>query len=109
MAFAEDPTVFLEDFAENVMFTGQLPTLAIFDNAFERGNVGIGMASTQPALRMPSATVPPALADGAVVVVGGALTLVGGIPTLVGGTSYRYREQEPDGTGWTVLFLERVR
>ncbi len=110
MPFAEDPTVFLDEFADDVQIGDELPARAIFDAAFERGDVGpLGMASTQPVLRMASASVPPVLADGAPVVVGGVLTLLEGVPSLVGGTTYRYREQEPDGTGWTVLFLERVR
>ncbi|CAN5651296.1 hypothetical protein BH10PSE18_BH10PSE18_15230 [soil metagenome] len=109
MAFAEDPTVFLDEFADDVQLGDELPTRAIFDAASERGDVGpLGMASIQPVLRMPVSAM-PALVDGAPVVVGGDLVDIEGVPSLVGGASYLYRGQEPDGTGWTVIYLEKVK
>lgn len=107
MALLEDPTVFLEDFGVYVSLDGGSPTLAIFDNAFERASVGdLGMASTQPMIRLPIAAV-PALAQRAPVVVG--TDTLNDAGEIVGGTAYRFAEQEPDGTGWAMLFLECVR
>ncbi len=104
----DDAAVFLTEFGTYVQFGDELPTRAIFDAAFERGDVGsIGMASTQPVLRLPVSAM-PVLVDGTPVMVGGDLVDIDGVPSLVGGAAYRYRGQEPDGTGWTVLFLEKV-
>ena len=63
----------------------------VFDNAYRAGDIGIGMASTQPAFTT--------LTDN---VVGEA---VGQLLTI-NGTSYYVAAHEPDGTGMSLLLLE---
>lgn len=64
----------------------------IFDTAFSLGSVGpFGIASSQPRLTLPTASLP---ADP----VGQACT--------VGAASYLVAEHQPDGTGISVLLLE---
>lgn len=63
----------------------------VFDNAYRAGDIGIGMASTQPAFTTLTANV-----------VGEA---VGQLLTI-NGTSYYVAAHEPDGTGMSLLLLE---
>lgn len=63
----------------------------VFDNAYRAGDIGIGMASTQPAFTTLTAHV-----------VGEA---VGQLLTI-NGTSYYVAAHEPDGTGMSLLLLE---
>lgn len=63
----------------------------MFDNAYHVGDIGIGMASTQPAFTTLTANV-----------VGEA---VGQLLTI-NGTSYYVAAPEPDGTGMILLLLE---
>jgi hypothetical protein len=72
---------------------GGAPVAAIFDNGFALGSVGIGMASTQPTLRLRTADV---AADP----VGQAVS--------VNAVAYTVAAHEPDGTGVSVLMLERA-
>ena len=65
----------------------------MFDNAYRAGDIGIGMASTQPAFTTLTANV---------MVVGEA---VGQLLTI-NGTSYYVAAHEPDGTGMSLLLLE---
>lgn len=74
------------------VFAGGSALPAIFDAAFEAATVGLmGMASAQPMLTLPTASVPAG-------VVGAAVT--------VGATAYAVVSAEPDGTGITRLMLE---
>lgn len=96
MAFEEDFSVFFgtDEFAIDVVIGG-VPLRAIFDGAYDRALVGeIGMASTSPVLRLPTASVALPLSRAEVV---------------INGTPYRIAEHEPDGTGMSVLFLEIFR
>jgi hypothetical protein len=69
-------------------------TDVIFDNGYALGNVGaIGMASTEPTITLPTASVPASPK---------------GKPVVVGGVSYIIATHEPDGAGVSVLGLERV-
>lgn len=63
----------------------------IFDNAYEPAEVGIGMASSQPAFTLPTSSV-----------VGEAV----GQSLVVNGASYLVAAHEPDGTGVSRLLLE---
>lgn len=63
----------------------------MFDNAYHAGDIGIGMASTQPAFTTLTANV-----------VGEA---VGQLLTI-NGVSYYVAAPEPDGTGMILLLLE---
>ena len=63
----------------------------IFDNAYHAGDIGIGMASTQPAFTTLTANVTG-------VAVGQLL--------VIHGTSYYVAAHEPDGTGMSLLLLE---
>jgi hypothetical protein len=65
----------------------------IFDNGFALGSVGIGMAGTQPTLRLRTADVTADPVGQAVSVNAAAYTVVA---------------HEPDGTGVSVLMLERA-
>lgn len=87
--FTEDTTAFLADFGEEVLVAGQ-PVRGIFDEAYIDP---LGVASVAPAL-----TTFPALLPAFTV---GLSTLVRGVVT------YRIVGQQPDGTGGTVLILER--
>jgi len=72
---------------------GGAPVAAIFHNGFALGSVGIGMAGTQPTLRLRTADV---TADP----VGQAVS--------VNAVAYTVAAHEPDGTGVSVLMLERA-
>lgn len=72
---------------------GADPVTAIFDEAYAVAEVGVGVASTAPALTLATASV-PAEPDGA--------------PVLVRGTAYTVVAHQPDGTGMSVLLLERA-
>ena len=70
----------------------------IFDNAYARGDVGaLGMASTQPAITLPTAAVPASPRGKTAVVTS----------TLHGTLNFKIVDHEPDGTGVSVLFLEK--
>jgi hypothetical protein len=93
MAFAEDLAPFFQaaEFADAATLAG-LPVRGIFDRAYAQAEVGFaGMASTQPAFTLASASVPAG-------VVGAAL--------VHKGTAYAVVDPQPDGTGVSVLFLE---
>ena len=65
---------------------------ALFANGYAAGQVGaLGMASSQPALALPSAQVPPNPV---------------GRRVVVDGQAYLIAEARPDGTGQTLLLLE---
>ena len=63
----------------------------MFDNSYHAGDIGIGMASTQPAFTTLTANV-----------VGEAV----GQLLVIHGTSYYVAAHEPDGTGMSLLLLE---
>ena len=63
----------------------------IFDNSYQAGDIGIGMASTQPAFTTLTANV-----------TGEAV----GQLLVIHGTSYYVAAHEPDGTGMSLLLLE---
>lgn len=91
MAFVEDHSVFFTDFGVSVTLAGAT-VRAIFDASYEAATVGLmSMASAQPMLTLPTASVPAS-------VVGAAVT--------VGATAYTVAAAEPDGTGITRLMLE---
>lgn len=70
------------------------PVDAIFDNGYSAGSVGIvGVASTQPTLSVATAFVP---------------TNPVGLNAVVNGTTYTIAAHEPDGTGSSLLILERT-
>lgn len=95
MPFAEDFTVFFKasEFASNATLAG-LAVTGVFDAAYESGAVGLsGMSSTQPGYTLASASVPAG-------VVGQLL--------VQAGVSYTVVEHQPDGTGVSVLLLERA-
>lgn len=67
---------------------------AIFDNGSQDGEVALaGMAGTQPVLRVPTASLSPDPVGQAVV---------------VNSTNYVVAAHQPDGTGLSVLLLERA-
>ena len=63
----------------------------MFDNSYHAGDIGIGIASTQPAFTTLTAHV-----------VGEAV----GQLLVIHGTSYYVAAHEPDGTGMSLLLLE---
>ena len=63
----------------------------MFDNSYHAGDIGIGMASTQPAFTTLTAHV-----------TGEAV----GQLLVIHGTSYYVAAHEPDGTGMSLLLLE---
>jgi hypothetical protein len=88
----EDLAPFFADFAVDATVNGAA-VRGIFDNGFALGSVGIGMAGTQPTLRLRTADV---AADP----VGQAVS--------VNAVAYTVAAHEPDGTGVSVLMLERA-
>ena len=89
--FVEDLSHFFPDFGVPVTLGGTA-VVGIFDNGYDAMGMGrVGMASTQPMLTLPTASVPSG-------VVGQAAT--------VNATAYTVVAAEPDGTGITRLMLE---
>lgn len=71
------------------------PVAGIFDAAYASTNDGIGMATSRPAYLLPAAAV-PARPEGMILVVAKS------------GERFAVATQEPDGTGLTVLVLEKA-
>ncbi len=96
MAFAEDLSAFFDTgngFAVTATLAGG-QVLGIFDQAYALANVGIaGMASTAPTFTLATSDVPASPA---------------GASLVVNGTTYLVVEHQPDGTGMSVLILERA-
>ena len=95
MPFAESLTPFFDaqGFASDATLAGAA-VRGIFDNGSALGAVGIaGLATTQPSLTLPTAALPSP-------VVGAALVL--------GGQAYTVAAHEPDGTGVSLLLLEKA-
>lgn len=70
----------------------------MFDNAYARADVGgLGMASTQPAVTLPTAAVPASPRGKSAVVTS----------AQHGAQNFKIVDHEPDGTGVSVLFLEK--
>lgn len=94
MAFAEDLTPFLNtaEFADDAILDG-VPVRGIFDRTYVEAGAGMGMSSTAPAFTLPTVDVPAGP-------VGKSLT--------VNGVNYAIAAVEPDGTGVTLLILERT-
>lgn len=93
--FTEDLSTFFADFGHTANF-GAGDVLALFDDGFERSSVGaFGMATSQPAITLPSAQVPANPVGVSVVV-------------TVDGSAVPYvvADAQPDGTGITRLLLE---
>jgi len=91
--FAEDLSAFFNpaELAEAATLDGVAVT-GVFDSAYALGSVGpYGMASTQPTLTLPTASV---IADPV------------GLACVVLGKSYTVAAHEPDGTGVSRLVLE---
>lgn len=89
--FVEDLTAFFADFGVPATLGGNA-VVGIFDNGHSLGNVGaFGMASTQPALVLPTASVP---------------TNPVGQAVVVASVGYVVAAHEPDGTGISRLVLE---
>ena len=79
----------------------------IFDNAYQLADVGgAGMASTQPTLTLPTAQIPPVVIDWfrhyAEPFDPADLHM------QIAGATYKAVAHEPDGTGVSLLLLERV-
>ena len=92
--FAEDLTAYFDTtsgFATPAT-VGGVSVSVIFDNASALGGVGAyGMASTQPTITLPTASVPATPVGSSVV---------------HGGVGYLVAAHEPDGTGVSRLLLE---
>lgn len=94
------------NFAQSVVLGG-VTVQGIFDNPYERGDVGgMGMASAAPSFTLPTSSVPPRVIDwfryfdeatGAV-----------DLHMTINGAEYLVVAHEPDGAGVSVLELERV-
>ena len=93
--FVEDLTPFFaEDGVGNAVATidGIAGVVVQFEALYSMGNVGpIGMASSQPAITLPTASVPTSPVGKAV---------------AVGSATYTIAAHEPDGTGISRLLLE---
>lgn len=90
MSFAEDLSVFFDtdEFADAATYNGATIN-GIFDNAYFEGQ---GIQSSQPVFTCPTASVPNALH---------------GDELVRAGVTFRVVGVEPDGTGVTLLRLEK--
>lgn len=69
------------------------PVDVIFDGAYVTSDVGMGMANARPAITLATSDVP---------------ATPNGKPVIVNGVTYAIAAHEPDGTGVSVLLLERT-
>ncbi len=88
--FTEDLTTFFADFGTPGVLNGAA-VVGVFDAGFALGDVGIGMAGTQPTYTLASAGV-----------VGDPV----GQQLVVSGVTYYVAAHQPDGTGMSRLLLE---
>lgn len=79
-----------DEFAQAGTLAGAA-VVGIFEAAYAAGNVGLGMASTQPVFTLPTSSV-----QGDPV----------GAPLQTGGATFVVAAHEPDGTGISRLTLE---
>ena len=97
--FAEDLTIFFDadSVGVSIATVGGVPGVGVqYSGAYALGNVGaLGMASSQPAITLPSAAVPADPVGSAVVITAGH-----------GLGNYLVAEHQPDGSGISVLLLE---
>lgn len=92
--FTESLAPFFIDFAATSCTVGGVAVQAIFDNDLALGRVGLmGMASVQPTLLLSTSSI---AADPV------------GLAAVVNGISYLVAAHEPDGTGLSLLRLERA-
>ena len=83
----------------SISVAGGTPFAGIFDNDYVLAEVGSsGMAATAPAITVPTAAVPAPFTGAAVEV-----TYLGAV------TRWRAAEHHPDGTGMSLLLLERAK
>jgi hypothetical protein len=93
MSLVEDFAAYLADFGQAATLDG-VAVRCIFDNGFGVGSVGqLGMATSGPMLTLPTSSVP---------------AYPVGTSAVVSGTTYTVAAHEPDGTGMSVLRLERT-
>lgn len=89
--FTEDLSVFFDDLATTATLNG-VAVQCYFDNAYALGDVGMyGVASSQPTLTLPTASLPANPVGKSVVVQGG---------------NYTVALHQPNGTGISRLLLE---
>jgi hypothetical protein len=93
MAFYDDTAPFFADFAAGSVTVDGVAVSAIFDNEYAAADAGLGIASTRPALTIATTSVPASPV---------------GKAAVVNGTTYTIAEHQPDGTGVSVLLLERA-
>lgn len=96
MAFTEDLTPFFDTvngFAETVTYQGSTSIAVIFDNAFIEDRLGaVGIESTKPACLVRTSQVS---------------SVVQGHTIARGAVNYQVASVHPDGTGLTLLVLEK--
>ena len=108
MPFAEDFTAFFSpaEFAVQTTLAGVV-VRGIFDNAYQLADVGgAGMASTQPTLTLPSASVPPQVVDWFSYFAEPRVPV--DLRLTIHGKNYQIMAHEADGTGISMLRLELV-
>jgi hypothetical protein len=86
----EDLNAYLEAFGTDAVLDGQAQRV-VFDNAYREAFDGV--STRQPMAQLPTAAAAAVTQDSRLV---------------VGGVTFRVRSNEPDGTGWTILMLERL-
>lgn len=99
MSMVEDTSVFFStaEFADTATLNG-VGVTGIFDNGYEHAGAGLsGMSSSAPLFMLASGLVPAGSVGKAFVVLTG-----------IGAGNYKVVEAQPDGTGLTVLLLERA-
>jgi hypothetical protein len=93
MSFTEDLTPFFADFGDDGTLVGQ-PVRGIYDAAYLLAPMGAsGISAAQPAFTLASASVPAQVFQALLVIPQG---------------SFKVIESQPDGTGVTVLILQKA-
>lgn len=108
MAMTEDLTAFFSaaEFAVQTTLAGVV-VRGIFDNAYQLADVGgAGMDSTQPTLTLPTAQIPPVVRDWFLHYA--EPFDLADLQMQIAGATYKAVAHEPDGTGVSLLLLERV-
>lgn len=80
------------EFARNATLAG-MPVRGIFDNDSAEAGLGVGMVGSRPVFTLATADVPPAPV---------------GLQIVIDYTAYEITGHAPDGTGITVLQLEKT-
>lgn len=114
MAFSENFSAYLADFGVAALLAGQSVTVIVESPYAEASGIatretfaGLPTAALQTALLAAIAAGRAMLVDGATL--DDVTPAAHGLPLEIGSVRYRVRVPQSDGTGWTLLPLERLQ